>query len=116
MQLLAWVAKLLPRQKNEGAGSVQVGQAGGDVTTTSNVTIINVVAQPIGGQDLPVTLATPAQREVLAMIRKLHNREAVFVFMQRQFGTRMVIDLQPSQLLRVRRYVEVIQSRARGKS
>ncbi len=108
-QLLAWMARLLPKQTNEGAGAVQIGRASGDVhtTTTSNVTIINLQVS----QERPTHLATTEQREVLAMLRKLHQRDAVFVFRQRQFGTRMVIDLEPGQLLRVRRYVETIRSR-----
>ncbi|WP_343590147.1 hypothetical protein [Paracidovorax wautersii] len=117
--MLAWIAKLLPKQKNEGSGAVQIGQAGGDVTTnsTSNVTIINLVtpaAAEAASPQPPPALTTVEQREVLAMIRKVPNREAVFLFMQKQFGTRMVIDLQPQQLLRLRRYVEAIHKNLEG--
>ena len=104
-QLRAWIAKLVPQQKNGGAGAVQVGSVGGNVT--SNVTIVNVLAPPLEAPKL----ASADQREVLALIRKLHNREAVFHWMQKSFGTRMVIDLKPSELLRTRRYVETIHRR-----
>lgn len=106
--LLALVSKFLPAQKNEGAGAVQVGKVGGDVT--SNVTIVTVVGTPA---NTPGSLTTAEQREVLGLIRRVRNSETVFLFMERQFGTRMVIDLQPSQLLRVRRYAEAILNRTR---
>lgn len=32
-QLLAWVAKLLPKMNNEGAGAVQIAKVEGDVST-----------------------------------------------------------------------------------
>lgn len=59
-------------------------------------------------------IATPQQREVLSLIRGLRKTESVFLFMEKEFGTRMVIDLQPSQLIRVKRYVEAINRRTKG--
>lgn len=41
----------------------------------------------------------------------LPNKEAVFSWMQKSFGTRMVMDLKPSEVLRTRRYVETIHRR-----
>ncbi|GKT20032.1 hypothetical protein AVHY2522_24595 [Acidovorax sp. SUPP2522] len=49
------------------------------------------------------------------MIRQLHDNKGVFLFMEKTFGTRMVIDLAPAQLLRVRRYVETIHRRTQGR-
>lgn len=108
-QLLAWIAGLLPKQKNEGDGGFQVGKISGPVT------VVNVFQQREGpavtAEPKAASLATAQQREVLTMIRRLRNSEAVFDFMERTFNTRMVIDLQPGQLLRVRRYVEAINRR-----
>ena len=38
-------------------------------------------------------------------------RNKVLDFMRREFNTAMVVELQPAQLLRVRRYVETINNR-----
>jgi len=101
-QLLAWLSRLLPKQEVTGKSNVQVGQVGG------NFTVINHHHAPT-----PQTgLTTPAQRELLALIRRSPSAEAVFNFMQREFGSRMVMDLSPSQVLRVRRYVEVVQKKS----
>lgn len=41
----------------------------------------------------------------------LSNNEAVFLWMEKSFGTRMVMDLKPSEVMRTRRYVETIKHR-----
>ncbi|CAN7556529.1 hypothetical protein LJR074_004008 [Acidovorax sp. LjRoot74] len=104
-QLLAWIAKLLPKQKVQGNGAIQVGKVSG------NVTIVHVTHAPDSQVSKAPSLTTPEQREVLGMIRKLKNREAVFSWMQKSFGTRMVMDLKPSEVLRARRYIETINRR-----
>lgn len=110
-QLLAWIARLLPKQKVQGHGAIQVGKVGG------NLTIFHVTQAPSSTRQESPTLANQEQRAVLGMIRRLRNSEAVFEWMQKSFGTRMVIDLDARQLLRVRRYVESIHRRMsrRGK-
>lgn len=114
-QLLAWIRQLLPKQKNTGSGAVQVGKAGGDVTVvnlTQHITqhLSNFHAGSGLSPAAPVRRqANAAQREVLYLMMKLDEREgAVLDFMQREFGTRIVIDLNEAQLYRVRRYVEVV--------
>ena len=112
-QLLVWIRQLLPKQKNTGSGAVQVGKAGGDVTVVNLTQHITQHLSPIhaGSRLSPAPVrrqASKAQREVLLLMMKLDEREgAVLDFMQREFGTRIVIDLNESQLYRVRRYVEV---------
>jgi len=117
-QLLAWLRQLLPQQKNTGSGAVQVGKAGGDVTvvnltqhTTQHITqhLPHLHAGSGLSPAAPVRRqANPAQREVLYLMAQLAEREgAVLDFMQREFGTRRVVDLSDAQLFRVRRYVEV---------
>lgn len=101
-QLLAWLARLLPKQEARGHGAIQVGKVAG------NVTIVHVT-QP--AQVQPAGLTTAEQREVLALIRGVPNKAAVFAWMEKTFGTRMVMDLKPSELLRTRRYVESIHKR-----
>ena len=58
--------------------------------------------------------ATAAQKEVLALLRPLPEsvRSKVWAFMRREFQTAMVVDLQPHQLYRVRRYVETVNQSA----
>lgn len=109
-QLLAWLARLLPKQKIQGDGAVQVGKVGGNFTVV-NVTQYQAPAPSEHFHQRNGSIANPEQREVLRMISRLHNKDSIFLFMTRQFGTHMVIDLQPSQLLRVRRYVESINRR-----
>jgi len=112
-QLLAWMARLMPKMRNEGSGSVQVGKVGG------NVTIVNVtqhLSHTYLDPQMPVAIATQEQRDVLRMIRLLPNSEGVYKFMERSFQTRMVIDLEPVELLRVRKYVESIRRRMGARS
>lgn len=61
---------------------------------------------------------TPAQRDVLALMDPLDKstRYRVLQFMRDNFGTAMVVELQPVQVYRVRRYVETINSRRREKA
>jgi len=99
------MAKLLPKQKVEGNGAIQVGKVSG------NVTIFHVTQASDSQAPKPASLTTTEQREVLGMIRRVPNKEAVFCWMQKSFGTRMVMDLKPSELLRTRRYVETIHRR-----
>ena len=43
-------------------------------------------------------------------------RIKVLDFMRREFGTAMVMELQPAQVYRVRRYVETVNSRRRERA
>lgn len=55
------------------------------------------------------------QSQVLALMDHLPDRIAVLDFMDREFCTRMVVELDPIQLYRLRRYVEVILAAQGGK-
>lgn len=109
-QLLAWMARLLPKQKVEGNSAIQVGKVGG------NVTIVHITHAPDSQASKPASLTTPEQREVLGLIRRLRNKDAVFSWMHKSFGTRMVMDLKPSEVLRTKRYVETIHRRINRES
>lgn len=91
---------LAPGQKNKGGGSVQVGHM------TGNVTVINHHHGTRSPNDRRASAAQ--QREVLDMMDRVPDRITVLKFMEREFATRMVIDLHPSQLYRLRRYLEVV--------
>ena len=58
------------------------------------------------------------RRDVLALMKPLDKNQQITVlqFMRREFRTAMVIELQPAQVYRVRRYVETINSRRREKA
>lgn len=107
-ELLVWLrgvlGKLLPRQTMRGDAGVQVGKVGGDVH------VVHETHHHYGGhQRGAVALSTtPEQRAVLALMRTLPERPLVLEFMRREFGTKMVNELEPAQLYRVRRYVEKI--------
>ena len=126
-----WIAHLLPSQRNSGDGVVQIGKmGGGNVVTIVHLTLPPVPtpvptpapapvppasAKPVARLVPPAALparptgvANEEQRHVLHLIRQVPYPTAVHEFMQREFGTHMVIHLQPPQLYRVRRYVEKI--------
>jgi len=114
-QLMAWIARLLPKQENSGSGAVQVGRAGGNVkvvNVTQHIYVPPIQPTPpqpqAARQPRPRPAATPEHRQVLALMDHLPDRIAVLDFMEREFNTRMVIELEAQQLYRLRRYVEVI--------
>lgn len=83
------------------------------------VTVVNVYGRLSPENSKPQAsepdsgVATQSQRDVLRLLRGLatREREAVLLFMERTFHTRMVIDLGPAQQMRVRKYIEAIQRR-----
>ncbi len=147
-QLLAWLAKLLPKQKVRGDRAIQVGRVDGDLNTDhsthhhtarfaqsgcvgtgamhmGHVSGVQNVTQvhhhfyaPVETERVthPSSAAPPAVRpattaaQVLALLDLLPEpvRFKVLDFMRENFGTAMVIELQPHQLYRTRRYVETI--------
>lgn len=111
--LLAWIAKLLPKQTNTASGSVQVGQAGGNVNIVNLTQHLTLHHAPVhtgqpSAQAARPRAATPEQREVLALLARAPDRKAVLDFMRREFNNTMVIDLDGRQLFRLRRYVETV--------
>lgn len=102
-QWLAALKRLLPTQVVRGDGAVQVGKVQGSVTVVNNVFHVN--------QTRSYNKANTDQRTVLQLMRELPSQEPVLTFMEREFGTRMVIELQDKQLYRLRRYVETIHMR-----
>lgn len=121
------LARLLPKQKAHGDSAAQFGKVAGNVTIvhlTQHVMPAPAPVPPVAPKpEAPVVepaapqpirsagVANEEQRQVLHLIRQLPNPTSVHEFMQREFGTHMVIHLQPRELHRVRRYVEkIIQS------
>jgi len=115
--LLDWMRKLLPKQEVKGDFGVQIGKAG-PVTVVHNTYHVNttVTSPPEPYRQVvdprPRQAANDDQKKVLRLMRKLPSDEKVLEFMQREFKTTRVIDLEGQQLYRVRRYVEAIQSRS----
>lgn len=131
-QWLAWIAKLLPTQKAHGDHAVQVGKVSGvlhvDHSTHSHtqhnnhVTIIQshkvhpmraayvspVAAQPTANFKPQGLAPLPDCADVLRRMDKLRHRTRVLDFMDREFGTRLVIDLTPEQLFRTSKYLDVV--------
>lgn len=115
--LLSWMASLLPTQSSSGDGAVNIGQVTGDVHHVTN----HVHAAPQPAVTMHVTqviyseqpaangTANAEQREVLAQIRRMPDRgDIAFRFMLREFNTRMVIDLRPTELRRLQAYVATV--------
>lgn len=122
-----WLQKLIaPRihqQSSSGPGCMQIGKVEGAVTNVHLTQHIygprkndmhqRAQSQPLRQQLTRSTHANVTPREVLARMDKLPDRIAVLDFMEREFQTRMVIDLEPAQLYRLKRYVEVVLSAAK---
>ena len=126
--LTRMISRLMPTQKSSGSGAVQIGKLDGDVTTvhlTQHIYAPHMpshrAAQPPVRVSRPERRAEPRpspktdQSQVLALMEHLPDRIAVLDFMDREFGTRMVVALEPKQLYRLRRYVEVILAAKGGK-
>lgn len=105
-QLLAWLGRLLPKQDITGNSNVQVGQVKGNFTVVNN--------HHHGPTSVPAPRATAEHREVLRLMHRVPDRIAILEFMDREFRTRMVIELTPTQTYRLRRYVEVVISKTEG--
>lgn len=120
--LARWFAKLMGKlhagaggqHQSTGDGAMHIGQSAGPVT---NVHLTqHIYAPPVQPTPPPQAArqprqrssATPEHRQVLALMDHLPDRIAVLDFMEREFGTRMVIELEPPQVYRLRRYVEVV--------
>lgn len=98
--------------------------AGGDVhvsNTIHNHGPVYVICTPPAHVDRQERRVRPRpshktnQSQVLALMDCLPDRIAVLDFMDREFGTRMVVDLDSRELFRLRRYVEVILTAQVGK-
>lgn len=119
------MAKLLPKQKVKGDRATQFGKVEGNVTIVHLTQHLPPVAAPAPVPPIAPMPLTPAarpfrpgatandeQRQVLQLIRRLPNNASVEKFMKREFGTHMVICLEPLELVRVRSYVEAIMKAA----
>ncbi|WP_368921826.1 hypothetical protein [Comamonas aquatica] len=116
----------LMRMSDAGHGNVQVGHAGGHVIGQVNhhhhITIIQAPSMAPAAQsadrtgfrtDAPIvgSVNQPTSLEQSATLRrmgKLRDRVQVLDFMEREFGTRMVIHLKTEQLFRLNRYLDVV--------
>lgn len=122
-RLLALLAKLRPRQKMSdiGSGNMQIGSAKGAVVGSvthhhtqhhhSHITIIQTHSSE--SKETKATEERPSptsaeQSSVLRRLNQLRDRVAVLDFMEREFGTRMVIHLNSEQLYRLNRYLDVV--------
>lgn len=116
-RLLAWLARLLPKQKVQGDGAIQVGKVEGDMQVVHQHYYLPPYPQASACTVRPGA-PTAAHKEVLALMRPLDRaaRIKVLDFMRREFGTAMVMELQPAQVYRVRRYVETVNSRRRERA
>lgn len=127
------MTRLMPQQQSSGSGAVHMGHVSGSVHNITQVQRDGAIQVGKVEGDLQVvhqhyypppstqasacavraSTTSAAHREVLALMKPLDKtaRIRVLDFMRREFGTAMVIELQPTQLVRVRRYVETINNR-----
>lgn len=117
-----WIAQLMPRQHSSGSSAMHMGHVSGSVQQQVHQHFY-AAAQPAQDAAAPTPTpavvrppsgATPEQKQVLTLMKPLPEpvRIRVLDFMRREFGTALVIELQPDQVYRVRRYVEVIHQQA----
>lgn len=117
-QLLAWLGRLLPKQEVTGDSNVQVGRVDGNIRVTRKHQHGAVQAGHIDGGVTVInhhhhhaqnrSASRAEQKAVLQLMDSVQDRIAVLDFMEREFQTRMVIELSPQQLYRLKRYVEVV--------
>jgi hypothetical protein len=109
-EVLQWLQKIVqqwtPRQDSSGSGAIQVGKMGGGITNVHLTQNIYHGTPP--GTRRPKPVVSPECKQVLALLDQVPDRIAVLDFMEREFNTRMVIELERPQLFRVRRYVEAV--------
>lgn len=116
-------AKPVPLVMREvGSGNVQVGYAAGNVSSRvshhthshAHVTVIHASAQAPANEPQSRKPTSAEHSAVLRRMDKLRDRVAVLGFMEREFGTRMVIHLKSEQLFRLNRYLDVVLQDARN--
>lgn len=96
-----------------GSGNLQVGVAYGDVVSnvchhthhTHHVTVIQNLVEQSDRAKMP---SSSEQSAVLRRLDRLHDRVRILNFMDRHFGTRMVIHLNSEQMYRLNRYLDVV--------
>ena len=106
----------LMRMSDVGHGNVQVGHSTGGVKVFNVGSVVQNHAQhhshvTIIHTQLPSAVGQPASGEQSAVLRKLdqlRDRVPILDFMEREFGTRMVIHLKTAQLFRLNRYLDVV--------
>lgn len=97
-----------------GSHNLLVGQAGGDVVSQVNnythhhVTVIQTPLQAPANEPQAMKPSPSGQSAALRRMDSLRNRVAVLDYMEREFGTRMVIHLKSEQLFRLNRYLDVV--------
>lgn len=133
------IERLKPSHHSSGEGSMHIGRVKGKVShsqTNNHVQVVHnhIYAAPPPApppaaaapppqpprqprpSEMPAHLrrpTSPAHKDLLRLLVDLRPRDrGVFDFMEREFGTRMVIDLDDLQLHRARRYAEAVQSKA----
>ena len=136
-EMMQWLAKLLPKQKMQGNGgnaNLQAGSVGGDLHHTNmhtqavyNIYMMSSVSEKSRPAQEPVpdrpvasemmqsvstqAVAMPQSTEQSSTLRRMgqvRNRITVLNFMEREFGTRMVIHLKPEQLKRLNLYLDAV--------
>lgn len=126
-KMMQWLLKLLPKQKmqDNGSGNLQAGRIEGDLHHTQAVYNIFMMAGDGGQAQQPTKTVEPGKEQVQAVqarampesaeqsatlrrMGQLRNRITVLNFMEREFGTRMVIHLRPEQLKRLNLYLDAV--------
>lgn len=128
-RVLSALRFLKPKINNTGAGSVQVGKAGGAVRIVNVTQHIYAAPSPASQQAPMAPRVTQPQREVqpltethkevLALMQPLTKatRIGVLDFMRREFDTAMVKELRPQEVYRLKLYVQQVrESVARRKT
>ena len=126
-----WIAQLKPSQHSSGAGAVQIGQVHGGVSNSQTSHHVMKVThihnhhyqapppsppKPLRPSEMPAHLrprSTKGHAELFVLLTSMRpNDQKVLEFMEREFGSHMVIDLDEAQLYRTRRYAEAVKANA----
>lgn len=104
---------VLPTQQNTASGVVQAGKVDGNITVINHHHHAPPSVPPSPPQRKTVR-ANAEQKAILRLMDEVPDRIAVLDFMEREFDTRMVIELGQPQLYRLRRYIEVVIESSKG--
>lgn len=101
-----------------GSGNIQVGYAAGNVSSRvshhththshAHVTVIQKSVQIPANEPRANKPSSTEHSAVLRRMDQLRDRVPVLDFMEREFGTRMVVHLKAEQLFRLNRYLDVV--------
>ena len=108
--LTQMIAKLIPNHTSHGDDATHIGKVSGGLQIVRQQVHYHFARSPIRQANRSAPKPEVRASEVLALLDRLPNakRYAMLDFMDRTFGTRLVIELDAAQLRRLKPYVAAV--------